>query len=154
MHRIPADLSLRSVTGVDGFDARTLYLLLQLRERVFVVEQDCPYLELDGRDLEAGTTQLWLEAGDGSIAATLRVLDDDHVEAGLRRIGRVVTAPEQRGRGLAALLMAAALEGCGDAPVVLDAQSHLAHWYARFGFIPDGPEFIEDSIPHTPMRRG
>ena len=46
-----------------------------------------------------------------------------------------------------------AVELCGDREIVLDAQSYLAQWYARFGFVPDGPEFLEDGIPHIPMRR-
>ena len=44
----------------------------------------------------------------------------------------------------------AQVAGCA---VVLDAQSYLVGWYARFGFTPDGPEFVEDGIPHVPMRR-
>jgi len=58
-----------------------------------------------------------------------------------------------RGRGLAARLMTAALEVAGERVVVLDAQSHLVDWYAAFGFAPSGPGFLDDGIPHTPMRR-
>ena len=46
------------------------------------------------------------------------------------------------------------IERYGDRALVLDAQSHLADWYGRFGFTPDGDEFVEDGIPHVPMRRG
>lgn len=127
--------------------AATAYRLLALRQEVFVVEQDCPYLDLDGRDLEPDARHLWVE-DSGVPVAYLRVLADP----GALRVGRVVTAPSARGRGLAAALVRRAVAGAGDRDVVLDAQSHLVAWYAGLGFAPDGPEFLEDGIPHRPMR--
>jgi ElaA protein len=136
---------------VDAFadlDPRTAYLLWQLRESVFVVEQDCAYPELDGRDLEPGTRHVWLGSGSGPVGY-LRVLDDgEHA-----KIGRVLVAPAHRGSGLSEVLMRTALEVVGDRPSVLDAQSPLAGWYATFGYRQDGEEFVEDGIAHTPMRR-
>jgi ElaA protein len=70
------------------------------------------------------------------------------------RIGRVVTAPGARGAGLAGRLLTEALEVIGNRPSVLDAQAHLTGFYARFGYEPTGPEFLEDGIPHVPMARG
>jgi ElaA protein len=137
----------RSAAFAD-LDAVTAYRLWALRSAVFVVEQDCAYLDLDGRDLEPLTRHLWVEQ-DGLPVATLRLLDDGEA----LRIGRVVTAVPARGRGLAARLVAAALEAAGERAVVLDAQSHLVDWYAGFGFAPSGPGFLDDGIPHTPMRR-
>ena len=136
------------VAAFDELDTRTSYLLWQLRESVFVVEQDCPYPELDGRDLEPGTRHVWVEEA-GLPVAYLRVLDDDHA----LRIGRVLVAPGHRGRRLAETLMHRALQVAAGREVRLDAQSYLAGWYARFGFEPDGEEFVEDGIPHVPMRR-
>ena len=138
-------------------DALTAYRLWALRSEVFVVEQDCPYLDLDGRDLEPGTRHLWVER-EGVPVATLRVLDDPGAGRGALRIGRVATAAAWRGRGLAVRLVTAVLEdnaadGEGERDVVLDAQSHLVDWYAAFGFVPSGRGFVEDGIPHTPMRR-
>jgi ElaA protein len=130
-------------------DPVTLYRILQLRTDVFVVEQECPYPELDGRDLEPTARHVWIEDADGEVLATLRLLRDDD---GPARIGRVATAPTARGRGLAAVLMDRALELAADADVVLDAQSHLAGWYTRFGFERSGPEYVEDGIPHVPMQ--
>ncbi|WP_212845807.1 GNAT family N-acetyltransferase [Catellatospora sp. IY07-71] len=134
-------------------DAAALYALLKLRVDVFVVEQECPYPELDGRDTEPGARHLWYEV-DRKPVAYLRLLTDDTPEGTVYRIGRVVTAPEARGDGLAGQLLTAALAVVGDAPVVLDAQAHLAKFYAKYGFAPSGPEFLEDGIPHIPMRRG
>ncbi|MBV1851545.1 GNAT family N-acetyltransferase [Catellatospora tritici] len=136
-------------------DAATLYQLLKLRVDVFIVEQECAYPELDGRDLEPGTRHLWYEV-DRRPVAYLRMLVDTDTDTGARvhRIGRVATAPEARGGGLAGQLLTAALAAIGEEPAVLDAQSHLAGFYAKYGFAPTGPEFLDDGIPHIPMRRG
>lgn len=125
--------------------ARELHDIVQLRVDVFVVEQDCPYRELDGRDLDA--EHLWIER-DGTVVATLRLID----EGPQRRIGRVATHPDHRSGGLAAELIGAALAS-SQPPWVLDAQSHLGDWYAGLGFVADGAEFVEDGIPHIPVRR-
>ena len=126
---------------------RELHDLLRLRVDVFVVEQDCAYPELDGRDPEPGTRHVWI-ADDRGPAAYLRVLDD----GAARRIGRVVTRSDARGAGLAGRLVEHVLAGT-PAPWVLDAQSHLASWYEARGFDVVGPEFVEDGIAHVPMRR-
>ncbi|WP_221585709.1 GNAT family N-acetyltransferase [Microbacterium sp. G2-8] len=131
---------------VREMDPVTLYRLLQLRVDVFVVEQECPYPELDGRDLEPDALLLWFEAA-GEVLATVRLLHDGDE----RRIGRVATSRAARGRGLAADLMREAVRLAGGRTVRLDAQAHLQYWYARFGFAVSGAEFLEDGIPHVPM---
>jgi ElaA protein len=125
-----------------------VYGLCRLRVDVFVVEQACPYPELDGRDVEPATEHLWVES-DAGVAATIRVLDD----GATRAIGRVATATAFRGRGLAARLIEEGIALCGDVPVTLGAQAHLEGWYERFGFRRNGPGYVEDGIPHVPMRR-
>lgn len=127
--------------------AEDAYELWRLRQDVFVVEQQCPYPDLDGRDTEPGTVHALLH--DHHLVGTLRVLDDGDVW----RIGRVLLARGVRGRGLANDLMEACLPELTARPIVLDAQSPLAGWYATFGFEVTGPEFLEDGIPHLPMRR-
>lgn len=143
-----ADLTLHAAT-FDQLDATTLYRLLKLRTDVFVVEQKDPYPELDGRDLEPSAVHLWLARGDEPIAY-LRILDDPD---GAARIGRVVVAASERGAGLSGRLMSAALDRIGGRRSVLAAQSHLAGFYARYGFEVTGPEFLDGSIPHLPMTR-
>jgi ElaA protein len=130
-------------------DPVTLYRILALRSAVFVVEQQCPYPDADGRDLEPEARQVWVDR-DGDVVATLRLVADAD---GSVRVGRVSTAANARGSGLAAALMRRALELAGPRTVVLDAQSYLADWYGRLGFVRDGEEFLEDGIPHVPMRR-
>jgi ElaA protein len=107
-------------------DATTAYAVWRLRQDVFVVEQESPYPDLDGRDVEPGTVHV--------------VLREGHDVVGYARV-------------LADLLMTTSLESCPGRDVVLDAQSPLADWYARLGFTVDGDEFVEDGIPHVPMRR-
>ncbi|WP_433223776.1 GNAT family N-acetyltransferase [Dactylosporangium sp. CS-047395] len=137
------------ISDFASLSAADLYRILKLRCDVFVVEQHCPYPELDGRDTEPGTLHLWLDAPDGSVAAYLRVLSDGAVA----RIGRVVTAPSARGRGLAGSLLEAAL-GLVDASadVVLDAQTVATGLYERHGFVTDGLPYDDDGIEHVPMR--
>ena len=141
------DLALHQATGPE-IAAADLYAALRLRAEVFVVEQCCAYLDPDGRDLEPGTTHLWLGDVDGAVAAYVRVLSEP---TGGHRIGRVVTTPDHRGGRLAGHLIDEALTWA-ERPVVLDAQSHLVTVYGRHGFEPAGPEFVEDGISHTPMR--
>jgi ElaA protein len=126
-----------------------LYGLLQLRVDVFVVEQRCPYAELDGRDLEPDAVHFWTGPAAAPLAC-LRVLTEP---GGERRIGRVCTAAGARGRGLGGLLMVAALDDIGDVDCVLDAQAHLTGLYGGFGFVPSGPRYEWDGVPHVPMRR-
>ena len=125
-----------------------VHALARLRQDVFVVEQECPYPDLDGRDTEAGTRHVLL-ADDDSVSGCARVLDDGAVW----RIGRVALAKDARGQGLADVLMQTALAVARNRDVVLDAQAPLAGWYATHGFEVTGPEFLEDGIPHLPMRR-
>jgi ElaA protein len=126
----------------------TLYGLLRLRVDVFVVEQRSAYEELDGRDTEASTLHVWTEDGAGP-AAYLRMLGEP---GGGARIGRVCTRPDARGQGLASALLGEAVRRAYGRAVTLHAQTHLAGWYTREGFVVDGPGYVEDGIAHTPMR--
>jgi ElaA protein len=132
----------------DDLSAREAYAVWRLRQDVFVVEQACAYPDLDGRDLEPETRHV-LMLDDQRVIGYARVLDD----ATAWRIGRVVLDRGIRGRGWADRLMEATVRLCTGREVVLDAQAPLARWYASLGFEVAGPEFVEDGIPHVPMRR-
>lgn len=134
-----------SVPG-NELTAHQLYAILRLRVDVFVVEQACPYPELDGRDLLATTRHFWL----GDVDSYLRVLAEP---GGAHRVGRVVTAKQARGQGLAAKLMTEALSVIGDRDSVLDAQTYARGFYEKFGYRAEGDEFDEDGIPHIRMWR-
>ncbi len=132
----------------DELPSRTAYEVWRLRQQVFVVEQDCPYPDLDGRDLEPATRHVVL-VEDEAVVGTLRVLDDGD----WARIGRVVVTPSARRRGLAVRLMDEAMTLCGDREVRLDAQTGLTVFYEGYGFEVTGPEFDEDGVMHVPMAR-
>jgi ElaA protein len=138
-----------------------LYGILRLRVDVFVVEQACPYPELDGRDTEPTTTHLWVAAdaadaaddaddadGEGRVLATIRVLHNGEDRA----IGRVATAADARNRGLSARLVQRGIELCEGRTIDIGAQAYLERWYERFGFRRSGPDYDEDGILHLPMR--
>ena len=132
-----------------------LYRMLVLRQRVFVVEQTCPYLDADGWDPRAH--HLWADAADGAAAvACLRVFAPGvkYVEASL---GRIVTAPEVRGSGLGRALVAEGLARIaaahGPVAVRIGAQRYLERFYGDFGFVVDGEPYLEDGIPHIEMVR-
>ena len=144
--------SLRRCWGKD-LDAATLYELLKLRVEVFVVEQSCPYPELDGRDLVSDTRHFWLQDAGCEVISTLRLMEEHPGGQKAFRIGRVCTRKQARGNGHTARLMQAALADVGDHPCHLNAQSYLVDMYARHGFVTAGAEFLEDGIPHFPMSR-
>lgn len=129
-------------------DPTTFHDLLKIRIDVFVVEQECPYAELDGRDTEPGTRHVWLEDISGPVAylRVLLELDSSH------RIGRVATLAAARGNGLAGRLLDH-VHATTPGRLVLDAQTHLVPWYTSLGYLPTGGEFLEDGIAHVPMAR-
>lgn len=134
-----------------------LYELLRLRVEVFVVEQVCPYGELDGRDLEARARHYWLGAAGpihpgrpDPVLGCLRLLEEP---AGDFRIGRLCTVRSARGHGLGRQLLEAALAEVGSAACVLDAQEHLGDFYRGYGFEATGPSYDWDGVAHLPMRR-
>ena len=130
-----------------------LYDALALRSEVFVVEQQCVFLDLDG--LDRHTWHLLGEGEDGRLQAYARLIPPG-LKGDDALIGRVVTAPWARGSGAGRALMTEALAACqrlwpGRA-ITLHAQAHLERFYAGFGFQPVGHNYIEDGIPHIEMR--
>lgn len=126
-----------------------LYALLRLRVSVFVVEQNCPYMELDNLDQEA--LHVWLEDEDG-IAAYLRVLDRG-AESEYVSIGRVISVKRNSGMGsriLAEGIKAASERFCAD-KIYLEAQTYAKRLYEKQGFKQISDEFLLDGIPHVKM---
>jgi ElaA protein len=144
VERVVEALTVRSAPFAE-LAPHVVYGILRLRSVVFVMEQDCVFLDADGRDVEPGAVHLWVEDG-GEVVACARVLP----EAEGASIGRLVTAPSHRRRGLGEALMRSAMSTAGR-PARIHAQSHLAGWYGGMGFVVCGPEFLEDGIPHVPM---
>ena len=125
---------------------QSLYALLKLRCEVFVVEQTCPYQDIDGDDL----------VGDNELVAYARILkseeDFDPVV-----IGRVIISGSVRGEKLGYQLMEKTLDAClkrwPDKALYLGAQAHLQSFYGHFGFTPVTDIYDEDGIPHIGMAR-
>lgn len=138
----------------DRLSPRQVHDALQLRQRVFVVEQRCAYLDADGLD-----PKCWHGLGslaDGTVVATARL-----VPPGLAypepAIGRVVSHPDFRRHGHGRALMIEAIRELRrlypGQPTRLGAQRYLERFYESLGFVTCGPQYLEDDIPHLPMRR-
>lgn len=128
-----------------------LYAILKLRVDVFVVEQACPYPEIDGRD--EGSLHVWLEQ-DGEILAYLRVLDRG-VESEYVAIGRVIAA--RRRLGLGSEIMKAGIRVAQEhfhaEAIYLEGQVYAQGFYESLGFRQISEPYLEDNIPHIKMLR-
>ena len=132
---------------------RELYKILQLRCEVFVVEQNCPYLDEDDKDQNSYHLMGWK---NGLLAAYTRILP-----AGLAfeeaSIGRVVTSPKARGEGIGKELMLQSIRHLydlfGQVPVNIVAQLYLKNFYSSLGFEQVSDIYLEDNIPHIKMVR-
>jgi len=128
-----------------------LYELMVLRQEVFVVEQDCPYLDADGKDLKSFHIMGY---DKGVLAAYARVVvpgtSYDEVS-----VGRVIVKMPYRGQKLGDALMLQChdlvVKKYGKVPIRLSAQSHLKSFYEGLGYSPTGKEYLEDGIPHMEM---
>ncbi len=135
-----------------------LYAALQLRSLVFVVEQTCPFLDLDGADDQAWHLLGWTTDADGArrLGAYARLFAPG-VKYAEASIGRVVTHPEVRRTGAGRALMAEAIRRLAGlapgAPVRIGAQRYLERFYGSFGFVVAGPPYDEDGISHVEMLR-
>jgi ElaA protein len=130
-----------------------LYDILQLRQEVFVVEQNCPYLDADGKD----HASLHLMGCDpvGRLCCYTRLLPSGVSYPDYPSIGRVVSTSSVRGSGAGKLLMQQSIAECrrlfGNTPVKIGAQTYLLRFYENLGFRSTGEEYMEDGIPHTKM---
>ncbi len=133
--------------------ATELYELLKLRSEVFVVEQQCVYLDLDGKDAKA-LHLLGYDAGELAAYTRLFAPGDYFEEAS---IGRVAVSQRHRGKGLGREIMVASLQALetrfGPVEIALSAQAYLRRFYEDLGFAVEGSEYLEDGIPHIHMAR-
>lgn len=130
-----------------------LYAILALRQEVFIVEQNCPFLDADGKDQTA--LHLMLFDKEDNLIAYTRLFDKDLYYEGYTSIGRVVTSPKARGGGIGRVLMEKSIEKVldlfGQTPIKIGAQKYLEKFYQSLGFELTGNDYIEDGIPHTYM---
>ncbi|MFD1038320.1 GNAT family N-acetyltransferase [Virgibacillus byunsanensis] len=128
-----------------------LYELMKARVDVFVVEQECPYPELDNYDQEA--IHYFLKINN-EMAAIVRILPADTKYQEVS-IGRVMVKEKYRGNGYAQQIMKKAIEyvvNVWDESIIkLQAQEHLKDFYGSFGFKQISPSYMDDGIPHIDM---
>ncbi|MYN69699.1 GNAT family N-acetyltransferase [Streptococcus suis] len=139
------------IKAFDQLSLQELYAILTLRTNVFVVEQACPYPEVDGKD--PNCLHL-LGTDEGELVAYLRILP-----AGLSydevSIGRVVIKSSHRGKGLGRSMMEQAIRYITnewkESQIKIGAQAHLEKFYSSLGFEPVSEVYLEDDIPHLDM---
>jgi len=129
-----------------------LYEIMQLRALVFVVEQDCVYQDLDGKD-HLSTHIFYKEKG--KISAYARILGPgDYFK--YASIGRVVVHPDFRGLNYGNILISACIKGVYEIykteDIQISAQNYLKKFYERHGFVKHGKIYLEDGIEHISMK--
>lgn len=139
----------------EEMDTRLLYEMGQLRQEVFIIEQECPYLDFDGRDYGAHHLFGYEDESRAKIAAYCRILPPATNYATQACIGRVVTPTQLRGRDYGRQLMREAVAAClrlyPATEIRISAQSRLLQFYQQLGFVATKKEYLEDNIPHTEM---
>ncbi|MGN0702984.1 MAG: GNAT family N-acetyltransferase [Lentihominibacter sp.] len=137
------------IKSFDELDKAELYEILEARMKVFVVEQQCPYQDIDAMDYDG--VHLYIKK-DEKISAYLRIIDKEPSEK-LVQIGRVLTL--ERGTGLGAEILKAGISAAADRlgaeRIYIEAQVYAKGFYEKEGFAASGDEFLEDGIPHVPM---
>lgn len=126
--------------------------IIALRIKIFVIEQDCPYQDLDGKDKLAH--HLFYTNNEDEVIAATRILPQNISYAEVS-IGRVVVDESCRGTGLGHLIMEESMnfvqDEFGQVDIRLSAQKHLENYYGKHGFKSTGKEYLEDGIPHVEM---
>lgn len=138
-----------------AISAKQLYQMLALRCDVFIVEQHCAYLDVDGQDLAADNRHIFGMRG-AELVAYARILTPDNDNEPVA-IGRVIVSSAARGLKLGERLMEQALISCDrywpGRRIYLSAQAHLQAFYGRFGFRVVSEPYLEDGIPHIDMQK-
>lgn len=131
-----------------------LYKILQLRNEVFVVEQNCPYQDCDGKDALSYHLCGWQ---NDELKAYTRIIPSGISYINAASIGRVVTSPSMRAQSIGKQLMSKSLESLyrlfGDVQVTIGAQLYLKKFYESFSFVQIGESYLEDGIPHITMEK-
>ncbi len=137
----------------DSLTPTELYSVLRLRSEVFVVEQNCIFLDMDDRDQASSHLMAWEQ---NKLVAYTRLLPAG-IAYNIPSIGRVVTSPATRGLGLGKLLMTKSIEACeqlyGKTPIRIGAQLYLKGFYESLGFSQSSGIYDEDGIDHIEMTR-
>ena len=134
----------------DDLSKEEVEKIFSLRSEVFIVEQECPYQDVDGRDAEADHLLLY----ENNILCGYTRIFPKNTYFKEASFGRTVVKKTQRGKGYGHTLVKESLKylkNKNENPIKISAQSYLKKFYASHGFIPKGEEYLEDNIPHTAM---
>ena len=138
----------------DNLTPNELYSVLQLRNEVFVVEQNCVFQDADNKDQDSHHLMAW---DNEMLVAYARIVPLGIAYASFPSIGRVVTSPKLRRSGLGKILMQQSIEHLqkllGESSIKLGAQLYLKNFYESFGFVQSSEVYMEDGIPHIEMVR-
>ena len=128
-----------------------LYDALRLRSEVFVVEQNCVFLDMDNKDQQSHHLLLY---DNGQLMACARLLPPG-LSYTQMSIGRIVSSPMVRGKGFGKIVVQEAIDACyrlfGTGPIKIGAQLYAKAFYEQFGFMQSGEVYDEDGIDHIPM---
>jgi ElaA protein len=141
-----------TVKPFDQLSVYELYDIMRLRQEIFVVEQNCPYIDADYVDLKALHVQG--RNDDGQLMTHTRLMDKGVVYDNYSSIGRVVNSAVVRGKGAGKELMRFSIDTIRryyPSPIKIGAQSYLQKFYESFGFEFTGEHYLEDGIPHMKM---
>lgn len=140
------------IARFDQLTLNQLYAILQARSTVFVLEQNCVYLDIDGKDQLSQHLCAWNE--NQELLAYLRIVPPgiSFTEVSL---GRVITTEQARGTGIGKQLLQKGITACHDnypgQTIRIGAQHYLEKFYQSFGFVTDSEIYLEDGIPHVEM---
>ena len=142
-----------SIKTFDELTSVDIYHILKARSQVFVVEQNCPYLDADGKDINA--YHLMGEDAKGNLHTYTRLLAEGISYPGYTSIGRVINSPTVRGKGYGKQLMKISIHKIREIypnwPIKIGAQAYLKSFYESFGFVDINIPYLEDGIPHLKM---
>ncbi|MBB6624942.1 GNAT family N-acetyltransferase [Clostridium gasigenes] len=140
-----------NIKKFNQFKVEEIYKILALRNKVFIVEQECAYLDCDDKDLKS--YHLFSEE-NGEVVAYLRILEKG-VSYDEISIGRVAVKKDYRGKGISREMMLKAIEfienNLKEETIKIQAQVYLLNFYSSLGFKAVSEEYLEDNIPHIDM---
>jgi len=143
-----------SIKKFDDLTPNELYSVLQLRNEVFVVEQNCVFQDADNKDQDSHHLMGW---DNEMLVAYARIVPPGIAYDSFPSIGRVVTSPKMRNKGIGKILMWQSIEELqklfGNSSIKLGAQLYLKKFYESFGFVQSSEVYMEDGIPHIEMIR-
>jgi len=137
----------------DELSKKELYSILALRQEIFILEQYCPYLDADGKDIKC--YHLIGIDKNNNLLAYSRLIPKGLSYPNATSIGRIISSNAARGSGFGRALVEMSIKEIkrlfGESPIRIGAQCYLKGFYEKFGFQVDSPIYLEDGIPHQEM---